>query len=96
MRSISGLTEPKAKTDKEEGFTDVKPEKSANMVEMGGGGSFAFSSLASSVLDCRPVLKVSGGAFERLQEDEEDEEEEAPGFQSQASMYEEKETRGAC
>ena len=38
-----------------------------------------------------PVLTVKSGAFERLQEEEEeDEEEQMSGFQSQASLYEEK------
>ena len=50
--------------------------------------------LNASMLDCRPALTVKSGAFECLQEeDEDDEEEEVPGFQSQASMYEEKERK---
>ena len=70
-RSICGLTESKAKAD-EEGLTAVKPETSAKTAA-------SCPAPQTPVLDCRPVLRISGGAFERLQEDEEDEEEESRG-----------------
>ena len=54
-------------------------------------GFKAASSSTAAVQDRRLGLQVSGGAFERLQnEDEDDEEEEVQGFQSQASIYTEK------
>ena len=39
------------------------------------------------------MLRVNGGAFECLQKEEDEEEEDVPGFQSQANMYEEKERK---
>lgn len=83
VQSICGLTEAKAYTD-EEGFTAVRPEKTAKLIDCG-------PALKTSMLDCCPVLTVKSGAFECLQDEEEDDEEEqVPGFQSQASLYEEK------
>ena len=86
VRSICGLTEAKAKTD-EEGFTAVRTEKTVKPAD-------CRPALETSLLDCRPAVKVNSGSFERLQEeDEDDEEEEVPGFQCQASIFEEKERK---
>ena len=54
-------------------------------------GFKAASSSTATVQDRRPGLQVSGGAFECLQNvDEDDEEDEVPGFQSQARIHAEK------
>lgn len=56
-----------------------------------GEGAAASSRGTTEVLARRSVPEVSGGSFALLQEeDEEDDDEEVPGFQSQASLYEEK------
>ena len=84
VRSICGLTEAKAKTD-EEGFTEVKPEKTAKPTSRAPAPKTSMS-------DCRPVLMAKSEAFERLQEERDNVEEEQPfEFQSEESLYEEKE-----
>ena len=70
VRSICGLTEAKTKTD-EEGFAEAKPEKAAKTIRR-------TPARKTSMSDCRPVLTAKSGAFECLQEERDDAEEEQP------------------
>lgn len=75
VRSICGLKETQAKTD-EEGFTDVKTEKTAKSISRDPAPKASMS-------DNCPALTAKIGAFERLQEeDDETEEEQAFVFQT--------------
>ena len=84
MSPICALKEATANTG-EEGFAGVKPEKAVRSIS-------GDPAPKASMSDSCPALKVKSGAFECLQEDEvEAEEGQTFVFQSEKSLYEEKE-----